>query len=68
VILGLRDGPWKFTYRLDSRRPEIFNLDFDSAERHDLSTGNRDRAAWYEQVVRGWSGAQRDYVATLERE
>ena len=45
-ILGLRDGPWKFIYRLDSRmRPEIFNLNVDSAERHDLSPSNRDRAA-----------------------
>jgi arylsulfatase A-like enzyme len=62
-ILGLRDGPWKFIDRLDSRRAEIFNLGSDPQEHHDLSSTNADRAVWYQQIVRGWSGAQKDYLA-----
>jgi Sulfatase len=62
-FLGLRDGPWKFIYRLDTRRPKLFNLDRDPGEQSDLASAYPDRAAWYEQVVRNWSASQRDTVA-----
>lgn len=64
-ILGLRDGPWKFHFQIDSGRTEVYNLAADPQEKHDLSALNRDRAAWYEQTVRGWSGALRNFLADL---
>jgi arylsulfatase A-like enzyme len=62
-LLGLRDGPWKFIYRLDTRRPKLFDLDRDPGEQSDLASAYPERVAWYEQVVRNWSASQRDYVA-----
>jgi arylsulfatase A-like enzyme len=62
-LLGLRDGPWKFIYRLDTRRPKLFNLDRDPGEQSDLVPAYPDRVAWYEQLVRNWSASQRDYLA-----
>ncbi|HEY6346382.1 MAG TPA: sulfatase/phosphatase domain-containing protein [Bryobacteraceae bacterium] len=62
-LLGLRDGPWKFIYRLDTRRPKLFNLDRDPGEQTDLAREYAERVAWYEQVVRNWSASQRDYAA-----
>ncbi len=55
-FLGLRDGPWKFTYEMDSRRSRLFNLGADPREATDVSAGSPERAAWYRYVLRNWSG------------
>jgi arylsulfatase A-like enzyme len=62
-MLGLRDGPWKFVYELDSRRSRMFDLDHDAHERTDVSMSNPERAAWYGRIVQGWSSSQKSYVA-----
>lgn len=62
-MLGLRDGPWKFIYELESGRSKMFDVDRDPRERSDVSTENNERATRYAQIVRGWSGAQISYVA-----
>jgi phosphoglycerol transferase MdoB-like AlkP superfamily enzyme len=62
-LLGLRDGPWKFIYRLDTRRQKLFDLDRDPGERTNLASAYAGRVGWYEQVVRNWSASQRDYLA-----
>jgi hypothetical protein len=64
-LLGLRDGLWKFIYETRSGRTELFELDRDSCERTDVSAREMERVAWYTQVVRGWCGAQRSYLASL---
>ena len=62
-MLGLRDGPWKFIYELESGRSKMFDIDRDAQEKTDVSTANHERATRYGQIVRGWSGAQISYVA-----
>src|SRR5580704_3968949 len=62
-LLGLRDGPWKFVYEIDSGRANLFDLDRDPREASDVSKREAARARWYGQVVRGWSSAQKSYIA-----
>ncbi len=62
-ILGLRDGPWKFMYELESGRSRMFDLNRDPNERTDVSMRNSERAEWYARMAQGWSGAQKSYLA-----
>ncbi len=62
-LLGLRDGPWKFIYEIGSDRAQLFDLARDPSERRDVSASEAARTAWYRQVVRGWSSAQKSYIA-----
>lgn len=62
-LLGLRDGRWKFIYETGSGRVRLFDLERDPRETSDLSTREAARVAWYSRVVRGWSSAQKSYIA-----
>ncbi|PYT26932.1 MAG: hypothetical protein DMG58_21470 [Acidobacteria bacterium] len=66
-ILGLRDGPWKFLYEIDSGRSKMFDLDRDPLEKIDIAMHDTPRAEWYGQFVRGWSGAQKNDLARWNR-
>ncbi len=57
-LLGLRDGPWKFVYEMNSKRPRLFDLDHDPGELSDISAQHPAQASWYIQTLRAWSGAQ----------
>jgi arylsulfatase A-like enzyme len=57
-ILGLLDGPWKFTDETGSGRSRMFKLDSDPMEKIDLAPANEDRAQAYRGAVREWIGAQ----------
>jgi glucan phosphoethanolaminetransferase (alkaline phosphatase superfamily) len=62
-LLGLRDGRWKFIYEIGSDRARLFDLARDPGEKSDVSAREAARTAWYRQVVRGWSSAQKSYIA-----
>jgi hypothetical protein len=62
-LLGLRDGPWKFVYEIESGRAKLFDLDRDPREMSDVSAREGTRASWYGEAVRGWSSAQKSYIA-----
>jgi glucan phosphoethanolaminetransferase (alkaline phosphatase superfamily) len=62
-LLGLRDGRWKFSYEIGSERARLFDLERDPRERSDVSAREAARVSWYGQVVRGWSSAQKSYIA-----
>jgi phosphoglycerol transferase MdoB-like AlkP superfamily enzyme len=62
-LLGLRDGRWKFVYDVGSGRARLFDLVQDPRERSDVSSRELARVSWYGQVVRGWSSAQKNYIA-----
>ena len=62
-LLGLRDGRYKFIHELESGRSKVFDLDSDPRERTDISSTITERSAWYAQVVQGWSGSQKNYLA-----
>jgi arylsulfatase A-like enzyme len=66
-ILGLRDGPWKFTYEIESDRPKLFDLRSDSQEVTDLARENGARALWYRNLLRQWSSAQKAWIAQATR-
>jgi arylsulfatase A-like enzyme len=58
-LLGLRDGPRKFIYELDSGRSRLFDLDKDPQEKTDLSDRYAEQTRWYTQDLRSWSAAQK---------
>jgi lipoteichoic acid synthase len=62
-ILGLRDGPWKFAYEIESGRPKLFDLRSDPREVADLARQNGARVLWYRNLLREWSGAQKAWIA-----
>ena len=61
-MLGLRDGPWKFIYELDSGRARLFDLEADPQERVNLSNRHVEQARWYTQDLRSWSAAQKQML------
>ena len=61
-LAGLRDGPWKFVYELDTARGRLFDARTDPGERIDVAPDRRDRAAWYAEVVKVWSAAQKNLI------
>lgn len=62
-LLGLRDGRWKFIYETGSGRVRLFDLERDPRETVDLSARETARTSRYTRVVRGWSSAQKSYIA-----
>ena len=62
-LLGLRDGPWKFIYEIDSGRAKLFDLDHDPRELSDLAQREPARASQYSQLVRNWCRTQKSYIA-----
>jgi hypothetical protein len=58
-LLGLRDGPRKFIYEMESGRGRMFDLARDPGEARDISESFRERANWYARDLRNWSAAQR---------
>jgi arylsulfatase A-like enzyme len=61
-FLGLRDGPWKFVYEIESGKEQLFKMEQDPGEISNLSARETARASWYGQVVRGWSAEQKSYI------
>jgi len=59
AMLGLRDGPRKFIYELDSGRSKLFDLAHDPAEKIDLVLQYGEQAHRYAQDLRSWSAAQK---------
>jgi glucan phosphoethanolaminetransferase (alkaline phosphatase superfamily) len=62
-LLGLRDGRWKFVYEIESGRVKLFNLETDPGELSNVSTSQPTRVAWYSEIVRGWSSAQKTHIS-----
>ena len=58
-LLGLRDGPWKFIYELDSGRSRLFDLEKDPKETINQADLHADQSRLYIQNLRGWSAAQK---------
>ena len=64
VVLGLRDGPWKYHYYVDSDRDELFHLPNDPHERLNLADRHPERSAHYRHRVIGLVQFQRKFLAT----
>jgi arylsulfatase A-like enzyme len=61
-LLGLRDGPRKFIYELNSGRPKLFDLEHDPQENVDLGAEFPQQSRWYEQNLRAWSASQKEVL------
>jgi len=58
-LLGLRDGPWKFIYELDSRRSRLFDLEKDPKETMNQADSHAEQSRYYMKNLRDWSAAQK---------
>jgi hypothetical protein len=67
-MVGLRDGPMKFIYELDSGRAKLFDLGDDPDERRNVAGLHVARARDYERVLRSWSAAQKQALRAASRE
>jgi arylsulfatase A-like enzyme len=63
VVLGLRDGRFKYHYYVDTTREELFDLDADPAELKDLAQIEPERCAGYRARVGGYVTYQRGFLA-----
>ena len=61
-LLGLRDGPWKFIYQIESGRGTLFNLKDDPAESTNIAQSQPQRCELYRQRLLNWAAAQRSLV------
>lgn len=63
IVLGLRDGRYKYHYYVDTSREELFDVESDPAEEQDLATAEPRRAAEYRRRLGGWVTYQREFLA-----
>jgi len=66
-MLGLRDGPMKFIYELDSGRAKLFDVTDDPDERRNVAGLHVARARDYERMLRSWSAAQKQALRAARR-
>jgi arylsulfatase A-like enzyme len=66
-MLGLRDGPMKFIYELDSGRAKLFDVMSDPSERRNVADLHVARARDYERMLRSWSAAQKQALRAVGR-
>jgi len=58
-LMGLRDGPRKFIYELDSARAKLFDVAADPDERMNIAERHAALAREYERLLREWSAEQK---------
>lgn len=63
---GLRDGRWKFIARRDGTGAQLFDLQTDATEQHDLAREHPARVAEYRQLAAAWYvQANDDYTSRI---
>ena len=60
--LGLRDGCLKYTFEVEAKRSQLYDVCNDPAERNDLAGSSPDRIAAYRERVEGWAAFRRAAV------
>ena len=58
-LLGLRDGRWKFIHELESGRSQLYDLERDPGEQHDLADDDPVRVEAYREHLLRWAAAQK---------
>jgi arylsulfatase A-like enzyme len=57
--LGVREGPWKYIFNLREGLDELYHLDTDPDEQHNLVKTEPDRSARLRQRLAAWTEANR---------
>jgi arylsulfatase A-like enzyme len=65
VVLGLRDGPFKYHYYVRTGREELYDLHRDPGEEHNLAAAHPQRCREYRRRVGGFVQHQRQFLARL---
>jgi phosphoglycerol transferase MdoB-like AlkP superfamily enzyme len=63
VVLGLRDGQYKYHYYVDTLHEELFDLAADPREARNLASNDPQRARAYRGRLGGWVTWQREFLA-----
>ncbi len=63
VVLGLRDGPYKYHYHLSTGHEELFDLTADPGENDNLAADQKGRCAAYKRKLGGFVSYQRRFLA-----
>ncbi len=63
VILGLREGDWKYHYYVESRHEELFNMRQDPTESQNQAEKHRQRCEMYRRRLGSWVLYQRKFLA-----
>jgi arylsulfatase A-like enzyme len=63
MVLGLRDGRFKYHFYLSSGFEELFDTSCDGAEEHNLAASEAERCAGYKRRLGGFVRYQRRYLA-----
>jgi lipoteichoic acid synthase len=63
VVLGLRDGRYKYHYYIDDLRDELFDVEADPREERNLADTEPDRVRDYRRRLGGWVTYQREFLA-----
>jgi arylsulfatase A-like enzyme len=58
-FLGVRDGKWKLIHEWESGRSQLYDLETDPEEQHDVAALNPERVAAYQEQLRRWAAAQK---------
>jgi arylsulfatase A-like enzyme len=58
-LVGIRDGPWKFVWEVNSNDQRLFDASRDAAELLELSAKNRVMVAQYRERLGRWAAAQK---------
>jgi arylsulfatase A-like enzyme len=62
--LGVREGEWKYIYDLREGTEELYRLDLDPTEQHNLAAAERARCARLRQRLAAWAEANRRQYPT----
>jgi arylsulfatase A-like enzyme len=63
VVLGLRDGPYKYHFYVDSGQEELFDMRRDPHEERNIAAEHPDRCNDYQRRVGGLARFQRRFLA-----
>lgn len=63
VVLGLRDGKYKYHYYVDTLHEELFDLERNPGEDDNLADDEPERARQYRSRLGGWVAWQREFLA-----
>ncbi len=63
IVLGLRDGRYKYHFYVAGERDELFDLEIDPREERDLAAEQPERCLAYRRRVAGFVQHQREFLA-----